>query len=253
MKSFFSGADDEARTRYLHLGKVALYQMSYIRISRCDGCYYNKLPPVCQEKFSGRSPFFQECKFSTYREKIRKFFYNKTAMVWVKSHPVFCRESGYSIRMILCWKEGFLLNEPFKNKKRTLGDNLKEARLRKGLLQSDVASALHLERSTYTSYETGRTSPSAETLFKLSAIYETPVIELLGSDFSSSASLHEPSHSEYTPNSPAPSIYRLQPKERELLEHFQALTEERQNKLLKLVRKIHVEQVEEEKAAKSNP
>ena len=27
------GADDEARTRYLHLGKVALYQMSYIRKS----------------------------------------------------------------------------------------------------------------------------------------------------------------------------------------------------------------------------
>ena len=26
------GAADEARTRYLHLGKVALYQMSYIRI-----------------------------------------------------------------------------------------------------------------------------------------------------------------------------------------------------------------------------
>ena len=28
--SFF-GADDEARTRYLNLGKVALYRMSYIR------------------------------------------------------------------------------------------------------------------------------------------------------------------------------------------------------------------------------
>ena len=27
-----NGASDEARTRYLHLGKVALYQMSYIRI-----------------------------------------------------------------------------------------------------------------------------------------------------------------------------------------------------------------------------
>ena len=27
------GADYEARTRYLHLGKVALYQMSYVRIS----------------------------------------------------------------------------------------------------------------------------------------------------------------------------------------------------------------------------
>ena len=28
---FFFGAGDEARTRYLHLGKVALYQMSYAR------------------------------------------------------------------------------------------------------------------------------------------------------------------------------------------------------------------------------
>ena len=28
---FFCGAGDEARTRYLHLGKVALYQMSYAR------------------------------------------------------------------------------------------------------------------------------------------------------------------------------------------------------------------------------
>ena len=28
----FFGAADEARTRYLHLGKVALYQMSYGRI-----------------------------------------------------------------------------------------------------------------------------------------------------------------------------------------------------------------------------
>ena len=29
---FSSGAGNEARTRYLHLGKVALYQMSYARI-----------------------------------------------------------------------------------------------------------------------------------------------------------------------------------------------------------------------------
>ena len=29
--SVLFGADDEARTRYLHLGKVALYQMSYAR------------------------------------------------------------------------------------------------------------------------------------------------------------------------------------------------------------------------------
>ena len=30
---FEIGAGDEARTRYLHLGKVALYRMSYTRIN----------------------------------------------------------------------------------------------------------------------------------------------------------------------------------------------------------------------------
>ena len=31
MRGSFYGAGDEARTRYLHLGKVALYRMSYTR------------------------------------------------------------------------------------------------------------------------------------------------------------------------------------------------------------------------------
>ena len=41
------GADDEARTRYLNLGKVALYQMSYVRVP-IDVGYSNRSPPVCQ-------------------------------------------------------------------------------------------------------------------------------------------------------------------------------------------------------------
>ena len=36
---FLFGAGDEARTRYLHLGKVALYRMSYTRINEM---YYSK-------------------------------------------------------------------------------------------------------------------------------------------------------------------------------------------------------------------
>ena len=50
---FFSGADDEARTRYLHLGKVALYQMSYIRNCKRD---YSKDFCTCQ---GGISNFFK--------------------------------------------------------------------------------------------------------------------------------------------------------------------------------------------------
>ena len=43
-----NGADDEARTRYLHLGKVALYQMSYIR--KCKAYYTYKIKH-CQGVF----------------------------------------------------------------------------------------------------------------------------------------------------------------------------------------------------------
>ena len=47
-----SGAGDEARTRYLDLGKVALYQMSYARKRKID---YTRESRICQPL---RSTFF---------------------------------------------------------------------------------------------------------------------------------------------------------------------------------------------------
>ena len=49
---FSFGAGDEARTRYLDLGKVALYQMSYARKRKID---YNPAGGICQPL---RSAFF---------------------------------------------------------------------------------------------------------------------------------------------------------------------------------------------------
>ena len=54
-----NGAADEARTRYLHLGKVALYQMSYGRIfgafvpapSRAILANFGAPAEVCEAKF----------------------------------------------------------------------------------------------------------------------------------------------------------------------------------------------------------
>ena len=46
------GAGDEARTRYLDLGKVALYQMSYARKRKVD---YTRESRICQPL---RSTFF---------------------------------------------------------------------------------------------------------------------------------------------------------------------------------------------------
>ena len=44
------GAADEARTRYLHLGKVALYQMSYGRILITLFCVIGAPAKICGEK-----------------------------------------------------------------------------------------------------------------------------------------------------------------------------------------------------------
>ena len=55
--SFFIGAGDEARTRYLHLGKVALYRMSYTRISNA-GMIIAQIP----EKSSEKSKFIKKAQ-----------------------------------------------------------------------------------------------------------------------------------------------------------------------------------------------
>ena len=62
------GAADEARTRYLHLGKVALYQMSYgrkleslaCRLSPGDECYFTASAAFCQAVFSTFSKNFSQ-------------------------------------------------------------------------------------------------------------------------------------------------------------------------------------------------
>ena len=47
------GAADEARTRYLHLGKVALYQMSYGRILITLFCVIGGPAKICEAKVCG--------------------------------------------------------------------------------------------------------------------------------------------------------------------------------------------------------
>ena len=50
---FISGAGDEARTRDLNLGKVALYQLSYSRI-----CLFERLGFISQLRCKYRTVFF---------------------------------------------------------------------------------------------------------------------------------------------------------------------------------------------------
>ena len=68
------GAADEARTRYLHLGKVALYQMSYGRIfgafvpapSRAILANFGAPAKICEAKFCGVEEEFQSLLRRSY-------------------------------------------------------------------------------------------------------------------------------------------------------------------------------------------
>lgn len=51
--------------------------------------------------------------------------------------------------------------------KKAIGDRLREVRTKFGFTQDQVANALHIDRSTYTYYELGKTSPDVPTLMML--------------------------------------------------------------------------------------
>ena len=61
-----------------------------------------------------------------------------------------------------------------------VSESLKKVRKEHKLTQQDIADVLGIDRSTYTFYETGKTSPSVQTLYKLSNIYNVSMGYLSG-------------------------------------------------------------------------
>ena len=54
--------------------------------------------------------------------------------------------------------------------------NLKKARQYKGLTQSEIASKLNVDRSTYSYYESGRSLPSIFQIIKISSILNLKIL-----------------------------------------------------------------------------
>lgn len=60
------------------------------------------------------------------------------------------------------------------------GNELRRLRIQSGLTQQAVADALHVNRATYTYYETGTTTPSVERLGKIAEILGVSELHLAG-------------------------------------------------------------------------
>ena len=61
-----------------------------------------------------------------------------------------------------------------------LHENLKKARMNKGMSQEQLALRLNVVRQTVSKWEKGTSVPDAEALMHLSEVLETPVTALLG-------------------------------------------------------------------------
>lgn len=60
-----------------------------------------------------------------------------------------------------------------------LGERLRYLRQKNGFTQRKVAEILNIDRSTYTYYETGKTSPDASSLKRLARIFDVSVDYIL--------------------------------------------------------------------------
>lgn len=74
----------------------------------------------------------------------------------------------------------FLLIDTEQNVQNHSMNRLKELRIKKGVLQSDVAAYIGVNNSTYAYYERGTHNPTPETLCKLADFFDVTVDELLG-------------------------------------------------------------------------
>lgn len=70
-------------------------------------------------------------------------------------------------------KVDYFVNDP----EATLAERLRGFRLRAGFSQQNIADVLNVSRSTYTYYETGKTTPDPATLNRIAKILGVPLQE----------------------------------------------------------------------------
>lgn len=119
------------------------------------------------------------------------------------------------------------------------GNELRHLRICCGLTQQAVADALHVNRATYTYYETGKTTPSVERLGKIAAIFGVSELYL--------ASLFQiPFKVEDLDNKRAPKkvskypehIGQLRSGEKTLVALYRSCSKEEQIKFWKMIKEI---------------
>ena len=118
-----------------------------------------------------------------------------------------------------------------------VSESLKKVRKEHKLTQQDIAEVLGIDRSTYTFYETGKTSPSIATLHKLADIYNVSIGYLAGYE----ENRPELKTKHVTPSLSAPDvdpIAFLSKEEQIILMCYRIIPQDKKQEILKYIKSL---------------
>lgn len=126
-----------------------------------------------------------------------------------------------------------------------LGLKLKYYRENSELSQQQVANILNIDRSTYTYYETGKTTPSASMLLKLSKIFNVPCavfLECINQELSLNSKVADSANGSDIPdfyeNSLEDKIYSLSKDEKDVVIAYRMLDASNKQELMRVIEKM---------------
>ncbi len=123
-----------------------------------------------------------------------------------------------------------------------IGQKLRMLREKFGYTQQHMANVLNIDRSTYSYYETEKTSPDIITLITLSKIFHVGIEELLGQENSPSQQLYDSKY--YSPTIPKMKnitsnnsfIYNLSGDEKQFIAFYRAVSTDTKSIVLQLMK-----------------
>lgn len=119
-----------------------------------------------------------------------------------------------------------------------ISDRLRLIRKEHKLTQQNIADVLGIDRTTYTVYELGTTTPSPATLVKLSQIYNVTVGYLIGVEENRPELRKNLDDAKSLATLNSDPISLLKKEERELLLYFRVLSPEEKKKVALELKKL---------------
>lgn len=115
-----------------------------------------------------------------------------------------------------------------------VAENLRRFRENMGYTQQQIANALKVDRSTYSCYELGKTSPDIDTLGVLARIFRVSISELIGEN--SVAAPPAVNETVFSLRKQPIYTYNLDKEEHQLICYYRSFSPEIRKKLLEMIR-----------------